>query len=75
MLIIVKVYTGNVVAEQCTQDTKYVEIKYTVVSRKYTPPPSFATLALVQNAGGWGGGLYVECDNFSRDYALPSDKA
>ena len=42
----------------------------TVVSRKYTPP--FATLALVQNAGG---GLYAGCDNFSRDYALPSDKA
>ena len=40
----------------------------TVVSRKYTP--AFAILALVQNAGR--GGLYVECDNFSRDYALPS---
>ena len=39
VLIIVNVYTGNVVAEQCTQDTKYVEIKYTIVSRKYTPPP------------------------------------
>ena len=43
---------------------------YTVVSRKYAPP--FATLALVQNTGG---GLYVGCDNFSHDYALPSDKA
>ena len=30
-----------------------------------------ATLVLVQNAGH-GGGLYVECDNFSHDYALPS---
>ena len=27
----------------------------------------FATLALVQNAGG----LYAGCDNFSRDYAPP----
>ena len=25
---------------------------YTVVSRKYRPPQTFATLALVQNAGG-----------------------
>ena len=40
----------------------------TIVSCKYTPPPPFATLALVQNAGG--GGLYAGCDNFS-DYALP----
>ena len=39
-----------------------------VVSCKYAPP-----LALVQNAGG--GGLYAWCDNFSHDYALPSDKA
>ena len=37
----------------------------TIVSCKYNP---FANLALVQNA--WGG-LYVGCDNFSRDYALP----
>ena len=35
-------------------------------------PPPFATLALVQNAGG---GLYAGCDNFSHDYVLPSDKA
>ena len=32
-------------------------------------PPPFATLALVQMQGG----LYAGCDNFSRDYALPSD--
>ena len=38
------------------------------MSRKYAPP--FAILALVQNAGG--GGLHAGCDNFSRDYALPS---
>ena len=37
-----------------------------VVSRKYAPP--FATLALVKCSGG----LYAGCDNFSRDYALPS---
>ena len=48
----------------------YVVIKVnTVVSHKYVPP--FAILALVQNAGG----LYAGCDNFSRDYALPSSKA
>ena len=45
-------------------------VTYTVVSRKYAPPP-FATLSLVQNAGG-GGGLYTGCDNFSCDYTLPS---
>ena len=44
---------------------------YTIVSRKYAPP--FAILALVQNARG--GGLYVGCHNFSRNYALPSGKA
>ena len=35
------------------------------------PPPQtfFATLALVQNAGG---ALYTGCDNFYRNYALPS---
>ena len=44
----------------------------TIVSRKYAPP-TFAILALVQNTGG--GGLYARCDNFSRDYALPSGKA
>ena len=38
----------------------------TIVSHKYAPP--FATLALVQMQGG----LYAGCDNFSRDYALPS---
>ena len=38
------------------------------MSYKYAPP--FATLALVQKVGG--GGLYAGCDNFSRDYALPS---
>ena len=42
----------------------------TVVSRKHAPPPPFATLASVQNAER--GGLYARCDNFSRDYALPS---
>ena len=31
------------------------------------PPPPFATLASVQNAGG---GLYVGRNDFSRDYAL-----
>ena len=58
-------------------------IDNTIVSRKYAPP--FATLALVQDTGGeeilsqtgWGGGIvtscvYTGCDNFSRDYALPS---
>ena len=40
----------------------------TIVSRKYAPP--FATLASVKNAGG----LYVGCNNFSRDYALLSIK-
>ena len=40
----------------------------TVVSRKYAPP--FAILALVQNAGG--AYIYTGCDNFSRNYALPS---
>ena len=43
--------------------------EHTVVSRKYAPPPPFATLASVQNAGGR---LYVGCDDFSCDYALPS---
>ena len=40
------------------------------MSRKYAPP--FATLALLQTAGGEGGGgdLYTGCDIFSRDYAL-----
>jgi len=33
------------------------------------PPFPFATLALVQNAGG---ALYVGCNIFSRDYTLPS---
>ena len=33
------------------------------------PPPPFATLALLQTAGGWGG-LYAGCDIFSHDYAL-----
>ena len=42
----------------------------TVVSRRYAPP--FATLASVQNVGG---GLYAGCNNFFRDYTLPSDKA
>ena len=37
--------------------------------------PPFATLALVQNVGGGGGGLYAGCDNFSRNYTLPFDKA
>ena len=32
------------------------------------PPPPFAILTLVQNTGG---GLYVGCDIFSRNYALP----
>ena len=51
----------------CIQNVSYHG--YTVVSRKYAPPPPFAILALVQNAGG---GLYAGCNNFSRDYALPS---
>ena len=38
--------------------------EYTAVSCKYTP--NFATLASVQNAGGY---LYAICDDFSRDYA------
>ena len=38
---------------------------YTVVSRKYN-------LSLSTKRRG---SLYVGCDNFSRDYALPSDKA
>ena len=42
---------------------------YPVVSHKYAPP--FAILALVQNAGRGGGGLYAGCDILSRDYALP----
>ena len=37
----------------------------TLVSRKYAP--HFATLGR-----GRGGGLYAGCDNFYRDYALPS---
>ena len=41
----------------------------TVVSRKYGPP--FAILSLSTKRRG-GGGLYVGCDNFFRDYALPS---
>ena len=44
-------------------------IKNTVVSRKYAPP--FATLALGGGGGGGGGNVTI----FSRDYALPSDKA
>ena len=44
--------------------------KSTVVSRNYAPP--LAALALVQNAGG---GLCAGCDNFSRDFTLPSNKA
>ena len=40
-----------------------------VVSRKYAPPPPFATLALVQNAGR----AYTrDVTIFSHDYALPS---
>ena len=42
----------------------------TVVSHKYPLPPLFATLALVQSAGG--GGLYTGLDPFSHNYALPS---
>ena len=38
-------------------------------------PPPFATLALIQTTGGGGGGaLYAGCDNFSRNYTLPSGK-
>ena len=37
------------------------------MSRKYAP-----TFAILANAGGGGGGLYVGCDILSRDYALPS---
>ena len=44
----------------------------TVVSHKYTPPP-FCNLSLSTKRRG--GGLNAGCDNFSRDYALPSDKA
>ena len=43
-----------------------LEVSTTVVSRKYAPP--FATLALVPKRRR---GLYVGCDIFSRDYALP----
>ena len=43
---------------------------YTVVSRKYAPP--FCNLSLSTKRRG---GLYAGCDNFSRDYALPFDKA
>ena len=39
----------------------------TVVSHKYAPP--FCNLILSTKHRG---GLYVGCDNFSRDYALPS---
>ena len=38
------------------------------MSRKNAP--AFVILGLVQNAGGKG--LYVGCDIFSRNYALPS---
>ena len=41
---------------------------FTVVSRKYAPP---LPLALSTKRRG---GLYAGCDNFSCDYALPSDK-
>ena len=43
--------------------------KVTVMSRKYAP--SFCNLSLSTKRRG----LYAGCDNFSRDYALPSDKA
>ena len=35
------------------------------------PPPPFATLALVQSAGG---GLSAGCDIFSRNYVPPLDR-
>ena len=53
-----------------------VNILNTVVSRKYAPPLlPFCNLSLSTKRRGGGGGLYAGYDNFSRDYALPSDKA
>jgi len=43
----------------------------TVVSRKYTPPP-FCNLSLSTKRRG---GLRLGMRQFSRNYALPSDKA
>ena len=43
--------------------------RYTGVSHKYAPP--FCNLSLSTKLMG---GLYAGCDNFSHDYALPSDK-
>ena len=37
LILTVNVYIGNdLKAEQCTQDTKYVEVKYTEKELKYT---------------------------------------
>jgi len=47
-----------------------VQFLSTVVSRKYAPP--FCNLSLSTERRG---GLYAGCTNFSRDYALPFDKA
>ena len=38
------------------------------------PPPPFCNLSLNTNHRGGGGGLYTGCDNFSRNYTLPSGK-
>ena len=45
-------------------------IKYCSGPQICPPSPPFATLPLVQSAGG--ACLYVGCDIFSRNYALPS---
>ena len=44
-------------------------VTYTVVSRKCAPPPPFCNFSLSTKRRG---GLYAGCDNFSRDYVLPS---
>ena len=48
-------------------------VVYTVVSHKYAPAFRNLSLSTKCRVGGGGGGrLYAGCDNFSRDYALPS---
>jgi len=51
----------------------YANNVYTVVSRIYAPAPRFATLALAENFGGGGGGIwYAGSDILSREYAPSS---